>query len=363
MNRSGATLRVLESVPLAPYTTLGIGGPARFMVCAKTEAHVLDALQFARARGCPVFVLGGGSNILVSDSGFPGLVIKIEIQGIENADAAVSGRLSAAAGVEWDAFVQRCVALNLAGVECLSGIPGTVGASPVQSIAAYGEDIREVLTQIRALDRNSLQLVEFSNADCRFAYRTSIFNTTRRDRFVILRVDFALRPNGPPCLLYPDLKQRFVESKQPPGICEVRDAVLDIRCAKSMVLSENDPDSKSAGSFFKNPVLDQESFSVLEGRARAAGLLRDSESIPFFRTGPTHKKVPAAWLIEHAGFVKGYAHKNAGISGKHALALINRGGATAQDILELMHLIQDRVQKAFGVELLPEPLFVGFGME
>jgi UDP-N-acetylmuramate dehydrogenase len=162
-------------------------------------------------------------------------------------------------------------------------------------------------------------------------------------------------------LLYPDLKQRFVESTQPPKIFEVRDAVLDIRRAKSMVLSENDPDSKSAGSFFKNPVLDQKSYSILEGSARAAGLLKDSESIPCFQTGPTQKKVPAAWLIEHAGFFKGYVHKNAGISGKHALALINRGGATAQDILELMRLIQDRVQKAFGVELQPEPIFAGFG--
>ena len=332
----------------APYTTLGIGGPARFMLRAKTEAQIPDALEFAHARGCPVFVLGSGSNILVSDSGFPGLVIKIELAGINSLEAEGSGKLSAAAGVDWDAFVQYCVAQNFAGIECLSGIPGTVGGAPVQSLAAYGEDVREVITQIRALDRNTHQLVQLSSADCRFAYRTSIFNTTHKDRYIILRVDFALRTDGRPHLLYADLQQRFAGRARPPNLSEVRETVLEIRRFKSMVLSDDDPNSRSAGSFFKNPVLDLKSVSILESEARTNGLLKDSESIPRFADTQGKEKLPAAWLIEHAGFHKGYVHKNAGISGKHALALINRGGATAQEVLELMKMIQDRVQRGLG---------------
>jgi UDP-N-acetylmuramate dehydrogenase len=330
------------------------------MLHARNEEQILDAMELARAHGYPVFVLGGGSNILVSDAGFPGLVIKIDLQGIESLDAEGNDKISAAAGVEWDAFVQHCVTKGLAGIECLSGIPGTVGGAPVQSIAAYGEDVREIITQIRALDRDTQQLVQLSNADCRFAYRTSIFNTTHRNRYVILRVDFALRTDGQPRLLYADLQQRFAGRVQPPKLSEVRETVLAIRRGKSMVLSKDDPNSKSVGSFFKNPILEQKSVTILEAEARAGGLLNESESIPRFAAEPGREKLPAAWLIERAGFCKGYVHKNAGISGKHTLALINRGGATAQDILELMRMIQDRVRQVFGVELQPEPVFVGF---
>ena len=360
MHTSKTALPILENVPLAPFTTLGIGGPARYLFHARTEEQILDALEFARARSCPVFVLGGGSNILVSDSGFPGLVIKIELPGIDALDAE-RGRISAAAGVEWDAFVQYCVDRDLAGIECLSGIPGTVGGAPVQNIGAQGADVQEVITQVRALDRYDLKLVEVGTADCRFAYRSSIFNTTHKDRYVILRVDFVLRTDGKPRLLYADLQQRFTHRVEPPKLSEVREAVLEIRKAKSMVLSENDPDGKSAGSFFKNLILDQNSVSILEAEARASGRLNSSESIPRFAAGPGKEKLPAAWLIEHAGFPKGYTHHNAGISSKHALALVNRGGATARDILELMRMIQDCVQLVFGVELQPEPVFVGFG--
>jgi UDP-N-acetylmuramate dehydrogenase len=360
MNASNSALPILENVPLAPFTTLGIGGPARFMLHARTEEQILDALEFARARSCPVFILGGGSNILVSDSGFPGLVIKIELPSIDALDAE-RGRISVAAGVEWDAFVQYCVARDLAGIECLSGIPGTVGGAPVQNIGAHGEDVQGVITQVRALDRDAIKLVDVGAADCRFAYRSSIFNTTHKDRYVIVRVDFSLRADGKPRLLYADLQQRFAGHSQPPKISEVRTAVIEIRKAKSMVLSENDPDCRSAGSFFKNLILDQNSVSVLEAEAHASGRLNASESIPRFAAGPGKEKLPAAWFIEHAGFHKGYTHKNAGISSKHALALVNRGGATAHDILELMQMIQGRVQLVFGVELQPEPVFVGFG--
>ena len=360
MNSAETTLPILENVPLAPYTTLGIGGPARFLLHAKTEGQLLGATEFARQRGCPVFVLGSGSNVLISDAGFSGLVIKVELKGIENRDGEENGNLSVAAGVDWDLFVQHCVDRDLAGIECLSGIPGTVGGAPVQSIGAYGQDIGEVVREIRALDLGTNRLVQLSGGDCRFAYRSSIFNSTHKDRYIILRVDFALRTDRQPRLLYTDLQRKFALSTHPATIREVREAVLDIRRSKSMILNAEDPDAKSAGSFFKNPVLDTGFVSAMEDEARARGLLRPSESIPRFAAGAGKEKLPAAWLIERSGFHKGYRHGNAGISGKHTLALINAAGATAQEILELMHMIQDGVRETFGVALQPEPVFVGF---
>jgi UDP-N-acetylmuramate dehydrogenase len=360
MGASETSLTILENVPLAPYTTLGIGGPARFMTCIRNEIQALHALEFAQARHCPVFTLGGGSNLLVSDAGFPGLVIKIDLQGIENPDSGRSGRISAAAGVDWETLVKYCVERKLGGIECLSGIPGTVGGAPVQNIGAHGQEVCEVVARIRALDRQSHQLVELTGADCQFAYRSSIFNTTHSDRYVILRVDFALRTDGKVRLLYADLQKRFAGCARPPELSEVREAVLEIRRSKSMVLQEDDPDSRSVGSFFKNPVLDQSAVSILEQESRSRGLLGATEKIPRFAAGPGREKLAAAWLIERTGFNKGYSYRNAGISSRHTLALINRGGATAQEILELMHMIQDRVQQLYGIELKPEPVFVGF---
>ncbi len=358
MIESSAALPIRENIPLAPYTTLGVGGPARFFIEAKTEEHILAALGFAQSRGCPVFILGGGSNLVVSDSGFPGLVIKMELSGIQR--DGDSGKYSVAAGVEWDSFVQRCVAGNLAGIECLSGIPGTVGGAPIQNIGAYGEEVHEVVSRITALDLNSGCIRVLSHADCQFSYRSSIFNTTQKNRFIILKVEFLLRTDGVPRIHYPDLQRRFAGSADSPSINDVREAVLQARQAKSMVLLAGDPDAKSAGSFFKNPFLDNETVSAIEREARRRGKLGPSERIPRFPASPGKEKLPAAWLIERAGFHKGYAHKNAGLSSKHALAIINRGGASAQDILDLMRLIQSRVEDIFGIALQPEPVFVGF---
>ena len=359
MSKPGKILTVQENVPIAPYTTLGVGGPARFFIEAQTEEQILDAMEFARARSYPVFVLGGGSNLVVSDSGFPGLVLKIELAGIHPLEDETSGEFSVAAGVDWDAFVLHCVNRNLAGIECLSGIPGTVGGTPVQNVGAHGEDVSEVISQVRVLDRDSLQVTKIANADCKFAYRSSIFNTTQKDRYIILSVDFVLRTDGRPRIHYPDLQKRFAGSAHVPKVLEVREVVLQTRRSKAMVISDSDPDTRSAGSFFKNPVLDTDNVERLESGARSRGLIGSSESIPRFAASAGKEKLPAAWLIEHAGFHKGYVHKNAGISSKHALALVNRGGATAQDVLELMSLIQARVQEAFGITLQPEPVFVG----
>jgi UDP-N-acetylmuramate dehydrogenase len=359
MHRYRTKLPLQENVPLAPYTTLGIGGPARFLLRATTEAHILDALEFARSHSCPVFVLGGGSNLVISDAGFPGLVIKIEIPGIQPIGEDGSGMFSVAAGVEWDEFVRISVERNLAGIECLSGIPGTVGGTPLQNVGAYGEEVSDVITRVTLLDRDSSRIELLSKSDCRFGYRSSLFNTTHKDCYIVLKVDFALRPDGQPRDQYPDIQRQFAGRIRPPSVADVREAVLQGRRAKAMVVSDADPDSRSAGSFFKNPVLDADSVAALESHARARGILSGSESIPRFPASPGKEKISAAWLIEHAGFRKGYVHKNAGISGKHALALVNRGGATAMDILELMLAIRQQVQDLFGVELRPEPAFIG----
>jgi len=353
-----AKLTILENAPLALYTTLGVGGPARFLIKAATEEQVLEGLQFARKAGCPVFVLGGGSNIVVSDSGFPGLVIKIELSGITEEDGPE--KISAAAGEEWDGFVRHCVERNLAGIECLSGIPGTVGGTPVQNVGAYGEEVSDVIFRVRVLDRDRCSIEDLSSTNCRFSYRTSIFNTVFKDRYVVLRVDFALRPNGEPRITYQDLQRHFDGRTAFPTLREVREAVLRIRELKGMVLQARDPDSRSAGSIFKNPVLSTDNASFVEERARALGLLKQGERIPRFTAPSGQEKLPAAWLVERAGFPRGYRSGRTGISTKHSLALVNCGGATAREILDLMHSVQDRVQTLFGIELQPEPVFVGF---
>lgn len=352
--------RIQENVPLAPLTTLGIGGAARFFVEVGNENELLAAMEFADQRRLPVFILGGGSNLLIADEGFPGLVIRVALKGIVWGEQVTAG-----AGETWDEFVAQCVERNLAGVECLSGIPGSVGGTPVQNVGAYGQEISETITKVRALDRLSKRAVELSNEDCRFSYRAGIFNSAEKDRYVVLAVTYALRPAGEPSLRYPDLKNFFAGRTDRPTLGKVRQAVIAIRAQKGMVIQPNDaglndPDCRSAGSFFKNPVLTAEAFARLEASAKAQGLLHEGERLPHFPAAAGHVKVPAAWLIERAGFQKGYAKGRAGISSKHTLAIINRGGATAREVSALVQEIQQRTAASFGVHLTPEPVFVGF---
>ena len=346
--------RIQKNVPLAPLTTLGIGGAARFFVEAGSEDELLAGLEFAEQRRLPVFILGGGSNLLIADEGFPGLVIRVALKGIVWGEQVTAG-----AGEPWDEFVGQCVQRNLAGVECLSGIPGSVGGTPVQNVGAYGQEVSETITNVRALDRQSKRIVELSNADCRFGYRAGIFNSTEKERYVVLAVTYALRPAGEPALRYPDLKNYFAGRSDQPTLSEVRQAVIAIRAQKGMVIQPNDSDCRSAGSFFKNPVLTAAAFAQLEAAAQAQGLLREGERVPRF-PADGQIKVPAAWLIERAGFQKGYAKGQAGISSKHTLAIINRGNATAREVLALVREIQQRTAAKFGVHLTPEPVFVGF---
>jgi UDP-N-acetylmuramate dehydrogenase len=338
---------IREKVPLAPFTTLRIGGPARYFASAKNENELFAALEFAGTRAMPVFILGGGSNILVADEGFPGLVLQVAIKGIEWLD---DGLVTGCAGEDWDEFVRQCVERELAGIECLSGIPGLVGGTPVQNVGAYGQEVSETLTSIRGYDRSTQQIVELSNGDCRFAYRTSIFNTTERERYIVLAATFALKPQGQAAIRYADLEKIFGGASAKPAISEVREAVRSIRASKAMLLVPGDPDCHSAGSFFKNPIITTD---LLE---------RLTEAVPHYSAADGSVKVPAAWLIENAGFQKGYTRGRAGISSRHSLAIVNRGGATAREVLDLANEIQDRVEMKFGVRLQLEPVLIGFEM-
>lgn len=345
---------VKENQPLAPLTTLGVGGPARWFAEAENEAEIAEAAAWTRQRGVPLFVLGGGSNLLVSDAGFDGLVLQVRLRGVEAEGAGTDRVCRAAAGEDWDAFVTRAVTENCAGIECLAGIPGTVGGTPVQNVGAYGQEVASVIERVRAFDLHRSEFVELAAADCGFSYRRSRFNSEDRGRFVVTRVDYRLRPGGAPTLAYPDLQRALSErgtSENGPALSAVADEVRRIRRSKGMLIVEDDPDCRSAGSFFKNPVVAAE---------RAAEIAESGAVTPTFPAGPGRVKVPAAWLIEHAGFSKGYVLGGAGISSRHTLALVNRGGATAAEILALAQQISARVEQRFGIRLEMEPVMVGF---
>ncbi|HZD31314.1 MAG TPA: UDP-N-acetylmuramate dehydrogenase [Candidatus Angelobacter sp.] len=348
-------MNVQEQIPLAPLTTLGVGGAARYFMEASTAEDVVEAVRFARDRGLPLFVLGGGSNLVVADAGFDGLVVKIALRGVERCDVGGGAIFRVAAGEDWDGFVARTVEEECAGVECLSGIPGTVGGTPVQNVGAYGQEVAETIVEVAALDRQSRQVRTFANDECGFGYRTSRFNSADRERYIILNVTYRLRRGGAPTPRYADLKKAFADGAREPSLLEVRRVVREIRRSKAMLLVEGDEDARSAGSFFKNPVVTQRMYDELEERLRMRGL-----AMPSYPAGEGLRKLSAAWLVEHAGFAKGYARGAAGISRKHVLAIVNRGGAKAAEIIELRDEIQTRVQADFGIELTPEPVFVGF---
>jgi len=356
-------MTIQEKVPLAPLTTLQVGGAARYFAELRREDEVREAAQFAKARDLPLFVLGGGSNLVIADSGWPGLVLKIAIGGITSPranDAPGNAVLfSVGAGVNWDDFVAHVVVQNCAGVECLSGIPGSVGGTPVQNVGAYGQEVSDTIESVHALDLKGDRIVVLPKPACGFRYRSSIFNGTETGRYIILKVNYRLQRGGAPSLKYADLQKHFAERLVPkqttPSLAEVREAVRAIRRTKGMLLVPGDADCRSAGSFFKNPVLDAEQFKQLAARAISKAL-----EIPSYPALDAQHKVSAAWLVEHSGFSKGYVAGAAGISHKHALALINRGDAKASDIVELQDKIQRAVQEAWGILLDPEPVFVGF---
>jgi len=346
-----------ENVALAPLTTFKIGGPARYFVEAASAGEVQEGVAFARARELPLLVLGGGSNLLVADAGWPGLVLKVAIAGIERQGSDEDGnqRFEVGAGESWDRFVSHTVTAQCAGVECLSGIPGSVGGTPVQNVGAYGQEVSETIESVRALDLRDGKMRELCAEACGFGYRTSIFNTTERGRFIILKVTYALTPGGEPRVAYADLKRHFEGRETRPNLAEVREAVRHIRARKGMLIVPGDADSQSAGSFFKNPILSEAQHEQLRKRASARGL-----QLPSYPALETRKKVSAAWLVEKSGFARGYGFGRVGISRRHALAIVNCGGATAGEVIALKEQIQHRVEEIWGVRLEPEPVMVGF---
>ncbi|MBX7246757.1 MAG: UDP-N-acetylmuramate dehydrogenase [Candidatus Sumerlaeaceae bacterium] len=346
-------------MPLAPLTTLGVGGPAHWFMAARSIGDLRDALTWARERSLPFYVLGGGSNTIFSDQGFAGLVIQIGMLGMESQPAGLAVRVTAAAGEPWDDFVAHCVAQNWAGIECLSGIPGFVGATPIQNVGAYGQEVADVIEIVEALDTQSLERVTFSAAECGFGYRASRFKAADRGRFVVTGVTFRLVPGGAPELKYADLQKHFVNLPDgtTPTLAEVREAVIAIRKRKAMVLDPAEPNSRSCGSFFMNPVVSRKEFEIIETSARATGLLGPDEKFPHYEAGEGMVKLSAAWLMEHSGLQRGATHGGVGLSEKHILAIINRDHGTAAEVRELMNLVQSRVSKTFGVHLEPEPVF------
>jgi len=351
-------VHLLENIPLAPLTTIRIGGPAKYFVEAKSNGEVQEAVAFARSRDLPLFVLGGGSNLLVSNAGWPGLILKIAIPGIDQqATPDDDGKVvfDIGAGESWDRFVSRSIMARCAGVECLSGIPGSVGGTPVQNVGAYGQEVSETISSVQVLDLKDAQIRELCRQACGFGYRSSIFNSSERGRFIVLRVRYALMPGGKPRISYVDLKRHFAGRETTPDLAETREAVRHIRALKGMLIVAGDEDCQSAGSFFKNPILSEAQHEDLKQRAAARGL-----AVPSYPALETRKKVSAAWLVERSGFAKGYGIGHAGISSKHALAIVNRGGATAAEVIALKDQIQHRVQEIWGVHLEPEPVMVGF---
>ena len=344
-------LTIHEHQPLAPLTTFGIGGPARYFATATTPADLEEAVRWARERQLPLFILGGGSNLLVRDTGFDGLVLNVCIRGIHPRG---DGVFAVGAGEPWDAFVQHAVDHRFAGIECLAGIPGSTGGTPVQNVGAYGQEVAETIVAVHVFDRNTETFLTLDNQACRFRYRASRFNTDEPNRYIVHHVDFKLFANGLPNLRYADLQHRFANASVPPTLHEVAAAVRDIRRAKGMLLVAEDPDCRSAGSFFKNPIVAP---STIERIAAALDL--EASTIPHWPAANGQIKLPAAWLLERSGFTKGFSDGAAGISSRHTLALINRGGASFTDVEGLQNRIIATVAARFGVTLEREPVLLG----
>lgn len=343
-----------HDIPFSDLTTLRLGGPARRLIEASTEDDIVDAV--ARA-GNPLFVMSGGSNLVVAEEGVDGTVVRIKNTGISFSGDGETVRARVAAGERWDDVVARCVSEGLAGIECLSGIPGSTGATPIQNVGAYGQEVSTTISSVRAYDRERRQVVELPPAQCGFAYRTSAFKHS--DRHVVLGVTFELErsPTGRP-VQYAELARALdVELGARAPLSEVRDAVMALRRRKGMVIDPEDPDSVSAGSFFVNPILSREEFQALERRIRDQ--LGDEARLPRWPEAEGQMKTSAAWLIERAGFHRGYGQGPVQVSNKHTLALVNRGGGTTNELLSLARELRDGVRDRFGVTLRPEPTLVG----
>jgi UDP-N-acetylmuramate dehydrogenase len=361
----------MRHVPLSTYTTLGLGGPAAQFTQAHSADQLVAAVSEADQGGSPLLVLGGGSNLVIADAGFPGTVVRVATTGLTaggEGDAPDQVLVTAAAGENWDQLVEWAVSEKLSGIECLAGIPGLAGATPIQNVGAYGQEVAATVESVTVYDRASRRRAVRRGAECDFGYRTSIFKTAAwpaagafqpTGRYVVLDVTFALRrdPMSAP-VRYPELASQLgVNVGEQAPLADVREAVLALRRGKGMVLDPADPDTASAGSFFTNPVLDAGQFAVLE---RLVAASRPGVAVPHFAADGGRVKIPAAWLIEQAGFGKGFPGTGAArISDKHTLALTNRGGASTSELISLASRVVAGVRSAFGIELTNEPVLVG----
>ncbi len=349
-------------VNLADFTTIRLGGRAKYFVSCRTIGEIRSTLRFAESENLEVQVLGGGSNLIFPDEGFDGLVGKIDLKGIESEDDGDYTIVHANAGEVWDDLVKSCVESGLAGVECLSGIPGSVGATPIQNVGAYGQEVKNTIVSVKAINRRSLEFVEFTSAECEFGYRKSRFKANDKNKFVVVEVCYKLRNSGEPSVKYEELRNYIDSPKTESGgrrqkngeanLKTVREAVLALRRKKSMVIDPNDPNSRSVGSFFVNPILSEVEFeNFIEklnfNRIKRAPSYKSADGI----------KISAAWLIENSGFHKGYERNGVGISLNHALALVNYSG-TANELISLASDIEKGVQEKFGIELEREAVVV-----
>jgi UDP-N-acetylmuramate dehydrogenase len=340
-----------ERVPLAPLTTIGVGGPARWFVEAPDDGTVLTALEWARARDLRVLVLGGGSNLVVGDDGVDALVVRIASRGVDVRETRDGVELTAAAGEPWDALVGSATARGWAGVECLSGIPGLVGATPIQNVGAYGQEVSETVATVRALDAVTGRVLTFANDECGFGYRDSLFKSGEPGRFVVLAVTYRLRRSAAPMVRYAELEHALAaRGVARPTVADVRESVIAIRRGKSMVIDPGDPNRRSCGSFFTNPIVPADTLPAIEARA-------DDPAMPRWPERDGRVKLSAAWLIERAGFRRGDGFGAVGLSTRHALAIVAHDGATAADVVALARRIQAAVDARFGVRLTPEPQF------
>ena len=351
---------IKENILLSAHTTIKLGGPAKYFIECDTEGSIKEALEFAKEKNCKVQTLSGGSNIIFADHGFDGVILKINIKGVTVKKDKDNFFVCSGAGENWDEFVKYCIENEITGAECLSGIPGSVGATPVQNVGAYGQDVSGIIYSLKAIERESLETRIFRNEDCRFAYRESIFKSAYKDKFIITEVVFKMKKKSESEIKYPELKKYIDSQKEYSGLNAgkeklnfIRNAVLSLRKKKSMVIDNDDPNTISCGSFFTNPVMSVSEFEKFKIKTDSINLLT-----PYYINSDKDKiKIPAAWLIEQSGFEKGYKTKGAGISTKHSLAIINRGGKTS-DVISLSEEIIRTVKNKFGIVLVNEPVIV-----
>ena len=351
---------IQENIKLADYTTLQLGGRAKYFCECSSADELKEALMFAKEKNLHLHILGGGSNTIFADGGFDGLILKVNLKGISFIEDGDEIFVTAKAGEDWEKFTALCVEKGYAGVECLSGIPGLVGATPIQNVGAYGQEVKDTIEEVRVLERETLNEKVFRNEECGFSYRQSRFKLHDSGKYIVTEVTFRLKKNGRPAINYPEVK-KIVEASVPlsrladgkDSLEAVRNVVLSLRKKKSMIIDPSDANTQSVGSFFMNPIIEHDQHSAISNQWKKIGDGSEVPSFPF----ENKKKIPAAWLIEKSGFKKGFTREGVGISDNHTLALVNRGGTT-KALLALSKQIQEDVEKTFGIRLELEPVIV-----